>query len=60
MITDVPYQISQMIKEGKSLNDVITSKPTSKYDKIYYDYANIKPEDFVTYVYQSLTKNKIK
>ena len=49
-------QISQMIKEGKSLDDIITSKPTSKYDKIYNDYANIKPEDFVTHVYQSLTK----
>jgi hypothetical protein len=30
-----------MIKEGKFLDDIITSKPTSKYDKIYYDYANI-------------------
>ena len=48
-----------MINEGKSLDDIITSKPASKYDKIYYDYANIKPEDFVTHVYQSLTK-KIK
>jgi hypothetical protein len=28
--------------------------------KIYYDYTNIKPEDFVTHVYQSLTKKKIK
>ena len=56
MLTDVRYQISQMINEGKSLDDIITSKPTSKYDTIYYDYTNIKPEDFVTHVYQSLTK----
>ena len=46
-----------MINEGKSLESIITLQPTSKYDKIYYyDNTNIKPEDFVTHVYQSLTQ----
>ena len=55
MLTDIRNQISQMITEGKSLEDIIASQPTSKYDKIYYDYTNRKPKDFVTHVYQSLT-----
>ena len=49
-------QISQMITEGKSLEDIITLQPTSKYNKIYYDHTNIKPQDFVTLIYQSLTR----
>jgi cyclase len=56
MLIDVRNQISQMITEGKSLEDIIPLHPTSKYDKIYYDYTNIKPKDFVTLVYQSLIK----
>lgn len=55
MLTDVRNKTSQMITEGKTLEDIITLQPTSKYDKIYYD-GNIKPEDFVTHMYQSLTK----
>ena len=61
MLTDVRNQISQMITEGKSLQDIITLQPTSKYDEIYYYYTVIKPDDFVpkdfvTNVYQSLTR----
>jgi glyoxylase-like metal-dependent hydrolase (beta-lactamase superfamily II) len=56
MLTDVRNQTSQMITEGKTLEDIITLQPTSKYDKIYYDYSNRTPEDFVTHIYQSLTK----
>lgn len=56
MLTDVRNKTSQMITEGKTLEDIITLQPTSKYDKIYYDYSNRTPEDFVTHVYQSLTK----
>jgi glyoxylase-like metal-dependent hydrolase (beta-lactamase superfamily II) len=61
ILTDVRNQISQMITEGKSLQDIITLQPTSKYDKIYYYYTVIKPDDylpkdFVTNVYQSLTR----
>jgi glyoxylase-like metal-dependent hydrolase (beta-lactamase superfamily II) len=58
MLTDVRNQTSQRITEGKTLEDIITLQPTSKYDKIYYDYSNIKPEDFVTHMYQSLKKIK--
>src|SRR5919112_318808 len=47
MLTDVRNQISQMITEGKSLQDVIASQPTSKYDKIYYYYTSIKPNDYL-------------
>jgi cyclase len=61
MLTDVRNQVSQMIKEGKSLQDIIASQLTSKYDQIYYYYTSIKPndylpKDFVTNVYQSLTR----
>ena len=56
MLIEVRNQISQMITEGKSLEGIISLQPTSKYDKIYYDYTNIKPKDFVTLVYQSLIK----
>jgi len=56
MLTEVRNQISQMINEGKSLQDIINAHPTSSYEKIYYDYKSIKPKDFVTHTYQSLTK----
>src|SRR5215203_6163557 len=56
MLKYVREKVSQMITEGKSLEDIISLQPTSKYDKIYYDYTNIKPKDFVTLVYQSLIK----
>jgi hypothetical protein len=45
-----------MIEDGKSLEEIIASQPTSKFDEIYHDHSIIKPEDFVTIVYQSLTK----
>ena len=62
MATDVRNQISQMITEGKSLQDIIASQPTSKYDEIYYYHTIVKPDDylpkdFVTNVYQSLTRD---
>ena len=49
-------EVENYFNEGLSLEDIIASQPTSKYDKIYYDYTNRKPKDFVTHVYQSLTK----
>ena len=56
MLKDVRQNVSQMIEDGKSLEEIIASQPTSKYDEIYYDHSTIKPEDFVTFIYQSLTK----
>jgi glyoxylase-like metal-dependent hydrolase (beta-lactamase superfamily II) len=56
MLKDVREKISQMIEDGKSLEEIIASQPTSKYDKIYYDITNRQPEDLVTFIYQSLTK----
>jgi glyoxylase-like metal-dependent hydrolase (beta-lactamase superfamily II) len=55
MLTDVRNIINNMIKDGKSLNEIIQSKPTSRYDIIYHDYSFIKPKDFVTNIYMSLT-----
>ncbi|MGE3859725.1 MAG: MBL fold metallo-hydrolase [Nitrososphaeraceae archaeon] len=55
MLTDVRNIIYNMIKDGKSLNEIIQSKPTSRYDIIYHDYSFIKPKDFVTNIYMSLT-----
>lgn len=54
MLIDVRSLISNMIKEGTSLDEIIQSKPTSQYDIIYQDYSFIKPKDFVTNIYESL------
>ncbi len=54
MLKDIRDQVNQMKSEGKSLQEIIASKPTSKYDEIYHDYTFIKPEDFVTFLYGSL------
>lgn len=54
MLIDVRSLVSNMMKEGKSLDDIIQSKPTSQYDTIYQDYSFIKPKDFVTNIYESL------
>ena len=56
MLKDVREKISQMIKDGKSLEEIIASQPTSKYDQIYYDHTSRQPEGLVTFIYQSLTK----
>jgi glyoxylase-like metal-dependent hydrolase (beta-lactamase superfamily II) len=57
MLIDVRQNVSQMIDDGKSLEEIISSQPTSNYDEIYYEHSTIKPQDFVTHIYQSLTKN---
>ncbi len=54
MLIDVRSLISSMIKEGKSLDEIIQSKPTAQYDTTYRDYSFIKPKDFVTNIYESL------
>ncbi len=56
MLKDVREKVSQMIEDGKSLKEIIASQPTSKYDEIYYDYTRFQPEDFITFIYQSLIK----
>ena len=57
MLKDVRQNVSQMIEGGKSLEEIIAVQPTSNYDGIYYEHSTIKPEDFVTHIYQSLSKN---
>jgi glyoxylase-like metal-dependent hydrolase (beta-lactamase superfamily II) len=56
MLKDVRQNVSQLIQNGDSLEEIIASQPTSKYDEIYYDHSRFKPGDFVTMVYQSLTR----
>src|SRR5919107_5319030 len=56
MLKDVREKVSQMIEDGKSLEEIIASQPTSKYDEIYYDHTRFKPADLITFIYQSLTK----
>jgi glyoxylase-like metal-dependent hydrolase (beta-lactamase superfamily II) len=58
MLIDVHGKISNMIKEGKSLYEIIKSKPTSTYDTIYYDHSFIKPKDLVTNIYMSIHDKK--
>ena len=55
MLKDVREKVSQMIEYGKSLEEIIASQPTSKYYEIYYDHTSRKPENFITFIYQSLT-----
>jgi glyoxylase-like metal-dependent hydrolase (beta-lactamase superfamily II) len=56
MLKDVRQNVSRMIEDGKPLGEIIASQPTSNYDETYYDHTTIKPEDFVTLIYQSLTR----
>jgi cyclase len=56
MLKDVRQNVSQLIQNGDSLEEIIASQPTSKYDEIYYDHSRLKPADFVTMVYQSLIR----
>ena len=58
MLIDVHDKIRNMIKEGKSLAEIIKSKATSKYDMIYYDHSFIKPKDLVTNIYLSIYNRK--
>lgn len=55
MLISVKNIINEMINDGKPLNEIIQSNPTLRYDHIYHDYSFIKPKDFVTNVYMSLT-----
>jgi cyclase len=57
MLTDVRQNVSQMMEDGKPLQEIIALRPTAGYDEIYHEHSTIKPEDFVTTIYQSLTKN---
>jgi cyclase len=57
MLTDVRQNVSQMMEEGKTLQEIIALRPTAGYDEIYHEHSTIKPEDFVAHVYQSLTEN---
>jgi cyclase len=56
MLKDVRENVNQMIESGKSVEEIIASQPTSKYDEIYYDHTRFQPEDLITFIYQSLTK----
>lgn len=58
MLIDVRNAISNMNKEGKSLDEIIQSKPTSQYDTTYYDHSFVDPNDFVTNIYESLSSAK--
>src|SRR5918994_1538138 len=54
---DKSYPFIDM-SSGGSIDGLISSLQTtsSKYDEIYYDHTRFQPEDFVTFIYQSLTK----
>ena len=50
MLKDVRENVSQMIKEGEYLEEIITSQSTSEYDEIYQDHTSRQPEDFVSFI----------
>ncbi len=54
MLIDIHDNINQMMQEGKTLDEILQLKPTSKYDNIYYDHSFIKPKDIVTNIYMSI------
>ena len=56
MLKDIRDQVSQMKGEGKSLDQIIASNITARYDQIYHENTSRKPNDFVTFVYQSLSR----
>jgi glyoxylase-like metal-dependent hydrolase (beta-lactamase superfamily II) len=56
MLIDVSSQIEQMRQDGKLLDEITQSKPTSKYDAIYNDHSFIKPKDLVSIIYASLSR----
>ncbi|HEX2405702.1 MAG TPA: MBL fold metallo-hydrolase, partial [Nitrososphaeraceae archaeon] len=58
MLIDIRNNINEMIQNGKSLAEIIQTKPTSKYDAIYYDHSFIKPNDLVKNIYMSLNERK--
>lgn len=47
--------MSKMIDEGKSLEEIIVTKLTTPYDKIYYDHSILGQDGFITNIYWSLT-----
>ncbi|MGZ6291983.1 MAG: MBL fold metallo-hydrolase [Syntrophales bacterium] len=57
MLVDVRDRISREIKAGKPLDSVIASQPTRDFDPVWGK-GFMKPEQFVTIVYESLASEK--
>lgn len=55
MLVDVKLKTENAIAARTSLEDFITSRPLAKYDDTW-DKGFLKPEEFLTIVYQSLAK----
>jgi len=54
MLVTIRDKILQLIKEGKTLEEVITSKPTAEFDKTH---QLMMPKDlFVRILYEDLSK----
>jgi cyclase len=58
IVIDIRNNINEMIQKGRSLAEIIQTKPTSKYDAIYYDHSFIKPNDLVKNIYMGLNERK--
>ena len=56
MLIDVKLQTEKAIAEGLSLEEFIASQPTKKYDATWGK-GFLKPEQFLTIVYQSLAES---
>jgi glyoxylase-like metal-dependent hydrolase (beta-lactamase superfamily II) len=54
MLTTLRDRVSEKIREGKSLEETVASKPTSDFDKGRDE--GMSPDDFVKIVYNDLTK----
>lgn len=55
MLVDVKSTTENAIAQGQSLEEFIASKPTAKYDDTWGG-GFLKPEDFLTIVYESLAQ----
>jgi cyclase len=56
MLTTVRNRIARLVKEGKTLEDVLVAKPTADFDK---DWSQLlPPEMFIKIVYTDLSKTE--
>jgi cyclase len=55
MLATVSSRVTAQIKQGKKLEEVVASKPTSEYDEVWGK-GFLAPEKFVAMLYDNLKK----
>jgi hypothetical protein len=57
MLAAVSGQVRSQIKQGRKLEEVVASKPTAPYDKVW-SHGFLPPEKFVAMLYGNLTRKE--